>query len=102
MRWYATSSNAKYIGQCDRLRGSGCEVDWQRMMESRERISMREFMDATDYGNIVDADLNPDMSPEDLLAEWISDDPDAGFYRSEWQGMPAYFVQHSGFELIFA
>ena len=100
MKWYKTASKAKYVGQCDALRRAGGEEAWQQMMGSMEKITMQEFMAATQYEAILDED--PDMTPETMLAEQVSDDPDAGFYRSNWKGTPAYFMQHAGFEFIFA
>lgn len=102
MRWYRTSSKAQYVGQCDSLRRAGDEEAWKQMMDAMEPITMKEFMASTDFESFVEAEQDPDIPPERLLTEMILGDPESGFYRSNWKGTPAYFMQTSGFEFIFA
>jgi hypothetical protein len=92
-------AKAKYIGQCDRLRQAGDEDSWQKMMASMEPISIEEFMDSTNFEDILDEE--EEMTPEQQLRDWMADDPEAACYRSYWKNKPAFFLQKAGFEFVF-
>jgi len=82
-----------YIGQCDKLRRSGCEEAWQEMVKSRSQVSLEEFSSKVDWSSFTD---------EESVEEFGLGDPDLSYYKSTWYGLPCYFIQHAGFEFIFA
>lgn len=89
-------SRYTYLGQCDRLRmiGSGNEAAWQVMMKNARPVPSAEFFKNVDFSRVMDDD--------ETVEQWMQSNHDAQFFKSVWNGRPAYFAQTGGFEFIFA
>jgi hypothetical protein len=84
---------------CDRFRlGGENEGRWREMMANKQPVTMDEFLAACDPSGILD----PDETFQQYYQHIQESDPDAGLYRSAIDGVPVYFIQTAGFELIFA
>ena len=88
----------QYFNQCDKWRTQfeNGEANWQEMMANKEPLSLEQFGKVVDYDTFFDPD-----DDEDNIENYIWDDPDSGFYRSEVNGTKVLFFQTSGFEFIF-
>lgn len=81
----------KYFMLCDELcRTSGVHVK-NKMIEDSKPVSAEEFLDNCAYSKslLVYEDINE------------TSDPSMGFYKSNVDGIPCYYVQFAGFEYIF-
>ena len=89
-------SRFTYLGQCDRLRLGNAENNaaWHEMMKNAEPVPPDEFFKSVDFSRVMDED--------ETVEQWIQANHDAQFFKSVWNGRPAYFAQTGGFEYIFA
>jgi len=87
---------AGYIGQCDKIRMNlkFGEYAWSRMMDNATKISDLDFVSRCDVSIILDEG--------EEFNEFVQGDSDYGCYESSVDGLKCMFVQHSGFEFIFA
>ncbi|WP_415912894.1 hypothetical protein [Neptuniibacter sp. QD37_11] len=69
------------------------EAQWHEMMANRVSIPEGNFTTVCDVDTLLDEG--------ETLDEYLMGDPDAGFYRSAIDGYAVFFIQHSGFEMIF-
>ena len=83
-----------YIGQCDGIRRKyeDGEEFWQHVMSHHKKISEAEFTKKVDAHEIRDED----ESWEDYRDYVFSDNPDAYFAKSEYQGNMIYFLATGG------
>ena len=84
-----------YFMQCDKWRrlGDKEEQAWHEMIRNKQAISQEGFVDRVEINHLLEEG--------ESLDEYVADDPEHGFYLSAVNGMPVYFLQHSGFEFIF-
>jgi len=88
-----------YFSQCDRLRifYKEGEALWQEMMDNRFPVVLGKAMGAVDATDLLDED----ETLESLFHYHLDSDPEAQFYTSSIRGEEVYFLQSSGFEMIF-
>ena len=92
----ASKETKVLVGQCDRIRATPQgEVFWQDLMHNPDRINQAEFMFHCDPSAILDDRESIDQFMEDSSGG-------AGYYRSIVAGRECFFLQHSGFEFVFA
>lgn len=84
-------SKSTFIGVCDRVRKKpGGEEFWQAMMNSKKKISEREFLNYVDPKEILDEG--------EKWEDYRQSSPGIKFYES-LDGV--YFFQVAGFEFIW-
>jgi len=83
-----------YLGQCDRLRRQGAVAErfWQEMMYNKRPVTLRELEATCDVSAILDEG--------ERLQDFV-DKNDHGYFRSEVNGQPVWFVSSAVFEFIF-
>jgi hypothetical protein len=89
------SSKFHFFNQCDRwrIRYLKGEDHWQEMMKNKIPVSQSLFEISTIAEDLLDED--------ESLSDFVSSDPEHGFYISSVNSEPVFFIQHSGFEFIF-
>jgi len=92
-QWLLTEKY-QYLGQCDSLRRSGCEEEWQKMMAQKKPISKAKFASMCDSSKFLDDD--------ETLNDFVADHTDIKFYKSMWGNKPCCFIQTAGFEFVFS
>ena len=87
-----------YIGQCDILRKTfQGEDNWQKMMVDAQPTTLKIAMKACDLSVLCDEE----ETPEQLVDEWVKQDPTTSAFFSNWGPHSCVFFQTCGFEFIF-
>lgn len=86
----------EFFNTCDRwrIKFKHGEDNWQIMMANKEPISKGALEMIIDLSGIMDEE-------DETLDDFIANDPDSSFYRSNIEGVKVAFFQTAGFEFIF-
>lgn len=83
-----------YFNQCDRWRMTykNGEENWQAMIANKEPISLSSFLKVVNIEQLL---------WDETVEDFVSDDPEHGFYSSKINNERVVFLQTAGFEFIF-
>lgn len=93
-----TPNVGRFIGTCDRVRRSGNDALWHKMIAQARKITPQQFLSNVDLSDALD----DGETAEEWLGDIMRSEPNATTYESTWGDRRCWFIESAGFEFIFA